>query len=160
MPRSDTASRFIRVSPADAYDALIDPEALVMWLPPGKMTGPFERFDARPGGFYGLGLTYPNAGGEKATADSHVVEARFVDLVDGVRVVQEVDFISDDPAFTGTMTRTWDLGSADNGTDVRVTAENRPGRGLARRSLHRDELNPAAARQLPRRVADCMAQSR
>jgi uncharacterized protein YndB with AHSA1/START domain len=160
MPRSDTASRFIRVLPADVYDALIDPEALVMWLPPGKMTGRFERFDARPGGFQRLVSSYPNAEGGKTTADSDVVEARFADLVDGLRVVQEVDFISDDPAFRGTMTMTWDLGSADNGTHVRVTTEKRPGRGLARRSPHRDELNPAAARQLPRPVADCMAQSR
>jgi uncharacterized protein YndB with AHSA1/START domain len=65
MPRSDTASRFIRVLPADVYDALIDPEALVMWLPPGKMTGRFERFDARPGGFHRLVSSYPNAEGGK-----------------------------------------------------------------------------------------------
>jgi uncharacterized protein YndB with AHSA1/START domain len=58
------------------------------------MSGRFERFDARPGGSYRLVLTYDDdsAGSGKATPSSDVVEARFVDVVPGVRVVQAVDF--------------------------------------------------------------------
>jgi hypothetical protein len=54
------------------------------------MSGRFERFDARPGGSYRLVLTYADASSArgKATADSDIVEARFVDVVPGVRVVQ------------------------------------------------------------------------
>ncbi len=49
-------------------------------------------------------------GSGKATADSDIVEARFVEIVPNVRVVQAVDFVSDDPAFAGTMTMTWTVG--------------------------------------------------
>ena len=54
-------------------------------------------------------LTYEDASiaRGKATADSDIVEARFVDIVPGVRVVQAVDFVSDDPAHAGAMTMTW-----------------------------------------------------
>jgi uncharacterized protein YndB with AHSA1/START domain len=57
---------------------------------PGEMTGRFDRFEARPGGSYRLVLTYPDGSGApgKATADSDIVETRFVDIVPGRRVVQ------------------------------------------------------------------------
>lgn len=128
MTRVDTASRVI-AAPADlVYAALVDPEALTTWLPPEGMSGRFERFDARPGGSYRLVLTYADgsAAQGKATADSDIVEARFVDLVPGVRVVQAVDFVSDDPAHAGTMTMTWQLTPVDSGTRVDVRAEDVP----------------------------------
>lgn len=110
------------------YAALVDPTALVAWLPPQGMTGRFERFDARSGGSYRLVLTYDKAtsGRGKATVDSDVVEARFVSLVPGLRVVQEVDFESDDPSFAGTMTMHWDISSVDGGSLVQITAEGVP----------------------------------
>jgi uncharacterized protein YndB with AHSA1/START domain len=114
--------------PERVYAALVDPEALVMWLAPGGMTARFERFDARPGGGYRLVLTYKDADGRrgKATADSDVVEARFVSLVPAVCVIQEVDFESDDPSFAGTMTMAWNITSVDGGTLVEITAEGVP----------------------------------
>jgi uncharacterized protein YndB with AHSA1/START domain len=92
------------------------------------MTGRFERFDARPGGSYRMVLTYPDASGApgKATADSDVVEARFVDIVPGERVIQAVDFVSDDPAYAGTMTMTWGVAAAGAGTRVDIVAEDVP----------------------------------
>jgi uncharacterized protein YndB with AHSA1/START domain len=92
------------------------------------MTGRFERFDARPGGSYRMVLTYADASGApgKATADSDIVEARFVDIVPGERVVQAVDFVSDDPANAGTMTMTWELTAVDAGTRVDIVAANVP----------------------------------
>ena len=65
-------------------------------------------------------LTYADAPSTaaSATADSDIVEAHFVDVVPGVRVVQAVDpFVSDDPTHAGTMTMTWE-----------VTAPSTPGR--------------------------------
>src|ERR1700757_541448 len=110
MLRTDRGSRVIAAPPGRVWAALVDPGALMAWLPPGGMTGRFERFDARPGGSYRMVLTYSDASGApgKATAESDVVEARFVDIVPGERVVQAVDFVSDDPAYAGTMTMTWD----------------------------------------------------
>jgi uncharacterized protein YndB with AHSA1/START domain len=92
------------------------------------MTGRFERFDARPGGSYRMVLTYSDASGApgKASADSDIVEARFVEIVPGERVVQAVDFVSDDPAYAGTMVMTWQVTPADAGTRVNIVAEDVP----------------------------------
>jgi uncharacterized protein YndB with AHSA1/START domain len=126
--RADKASRVIAARPDRVYAALVDPEALAIWLPPDGMTGRFERFDLRPGGSYRLVLTYADDSGGpgKASADTDVVDARFVDVVPGVRVVQEVDFVSDDPAFAGTMIMTWEVAAADGGTRVDITAADVP----------------------------------
>ena len=128
MPRTDTASRMIAAPPERVWAALVDPQALTAWLPPSGMTGRFERFDARPGGSYRMVLTYSDASGApgKATAESDIVEARFVDIVPGDRVVQAVDFVSDDPAYAGTMTMTWQVTAVDAGTRVNIVAADVP----------------------------------
>ena len=128
MPRTDRGSRVIAASGERVWAALVDPGALLAWLPPGEMTGRFERFDARPGGSYRMVLAYPDASGApgKTTADSDVVEARFVDIVPGERVIQAVDFVSDDPAYAGTMTMTWAVAAAGAGTRVDIVAEDVP----------------------------------
>lgn len=127
MARTDTASRVIAAPPDRVYAALLDPEALTAWLPPDGMSGRFERFDARPGGSYRLVLTYADGSTQgKATADSDIVEARFVELVPGARVVQAVEFVSDDPAHAGTMTMTWEVTAADAGARVDIRADDVP----------------------------------
>jgi uncharacterized protein YndB with AHSA1/START domain len=110
------------------YAALTDPDALAVWLPPDGMTGRFEHFDARPGGSFRLVLTYSDAsaGLGKSAADSDVVEARFVEIVPGVRVVQQIEFVSEDPAFLGTMTMTWEVTAVDAGSRVDIRAEDVP----------------------------------
>ncbi|MGZ6662724.1 MAG: SRPBCC family protein [Solirubrobacteraceae bacterium] len=128
MPRTDRASRVIAAPPEHVYAALVNPEALTAWLPPTGMTGTFERFDPRPGGSYRLVLTYADASASpgKTTADTDIVESRFIDLVPGVRVVQAVDFVSDDPTYAGTMTMTWEVTEVDGGTRVDIIADNVP----------------------------------
>lgn len=73
-------------------------------------------------------LTYADAsaGAGKATPDSDVVEARFVDIVPGVRVVQAVDFVSDDPAYAGTMIMSWEAAAVGSGTRVEIRADDVP----------------------------------
>lgn len=92
------------------------------------MTAKFERFDATVGGSYRLVLTYPDTSDApgKSTADSDIVEARFVEIVAGDRVVQEVDFVSDDPSFAGTMRMTWRVSGVDGSSMVEFVAENVP----------------------------------
>jgi uncharacterized protein YndB with AHSA1/START domain len=128
MPRTDTGSRVIAAPPERVYAALVDPDALKTWLPPAGMSGRFDRFDARPGGSYRLILTYADASSSpgKATPDSDIVEARFVDIVPGVRVVQAVEFVSDDPSYAGTMTMTWEVTAVDSGTRVEIRADDVP----------------------------------
>lgn len=128
MARTDQASRFIPAPAARIYAALVDADARTIWLPPDGMTGRFERFEPRVGGTYRMILTYRDASDApgKSSADSDIVEARFVDLVPNRRVAEAVDFQSDDPAFSGTMTMTWDLAETPDGTQVTITAEDVP----------------------------------
>ena len=128
MPRTDRASRLIDAPSDDVFAALVDRDALTAWLPPGNMTARFERFDCRPGGSYRLVLTYRESpdGGGKSTADSDIVEARFIAIVPGERVVQEIDFDSDSLDFAQPMTMTWSTSPADGGTLVHFVAENVP----------------------------------
>jgi uncharacterized protein YndB with AHSA1/START domain len=128
MTRTDVASRVIPASPERVYAALVDPDALTAWLPPDGMSGRFERFDTRPGGSYRLVLTYAagSTAPGKATADSDIVEARFVEIVPGVRVVQAVDFVSDDPAYSGTMLMTWEVAAVEGGTRIEIRADDVP----------------------------------
>ncbi len=92
------------------------------------MTGRFERFDARPGGSYRLVLSYTDTSASrgKSTADTDIVESRFIDLVPGARVVQAVDFVSDDAAYAGTMTMTWEVSAVDEGTRVDIVVDDVP----------------------------------
>lgn len=128
MPRTDRASRTIAATPDRTYAALVDPDALIVWLPPSGMTGRFEHFDARPGGSYRLILTYVDASTApgKSSADTDVVDVRFVELVPGARVVQAVDFVSDDPDFAGTMTMTWSVTATDSGSMAQLHADDVP----------------------------------
>lgn len=54
------------------------------------------------------------------------MEVRFIDIVTDVRVVQAVDFLSEDPAFAGTMKMTWELSPQDDGAHVTIRAEDVP----------------------------------
>ena len=128
MPRTDRASRVVAAPPERVYAAFVDPEALTAWLAPQGMAARFELFDPRPGGSYRLVLTYADSSGApgKASSDTDIVEARFVEVVPNDRVVQAVDFVSSDPAFAGTMTMTWAVAAVDGGTRVDITADDIP----------------------------------
>lgn len=128
MGRTDVASRVVAAPLAQVFAAMLDREALMAWLPPGGMTARFEQFDPRPGGSYRLVLTFvdPSGGAGKTAPESDVVEVRYVDIVADQRVVQAVDFVSDDPAFAGTMTMTWEVTAVTGGTRVGIVAEDVP----------------------------------
>jgi uncharacterized protein YndB with AHSA1/START domain len=128
MGRTDTASRVLEAPLPQVFAALVDPSALAEWLPPSGMTAHFEHFDARAGGSYRMILTYgaaPASGG-KTTRDSDVVDARFIEIAPDERVVQAVDFASDDPSFAGTMTMTWSVTTVQAGTRVDMRADDVP----------------------------------
>ena len=127
MARTDAATRVIPANTEQVYAALTTSEALVAWLPPDGMTGTFDRFDPRVGGGYRLVLTYEDPGAVgKSTRDTDVVDARFVDLVPPRLIVQAVEFVSDDAAYAGTMTMTWELTPVDGGTRVDIRAADVP----------------------------------
>jgi uncharacterized protein YndB with AHSA1/START domain len=92
------------------------------------MKAEIQRFEPREGGTYRMVLTYEEVEHTpgKSSEDSDVVEARFVELVPNVRVVQEIDFESNDPAFAGPMRMTWSLAPVPTGTEVAISCENVP----------------------------------
>lgn len=127
--RIDSASRIIKASPDVLYRALMDPEALEAWRPPEGMTGEMLAFDGREGGLYRMSLTYnaPEPGLHGKTSEhADVVEGRFLELVPDRRVVEVVEFDSDDPAFAGAMTITTALAAVPGGTEVTIRCENVP----------------------------------
>jgi uncharacterized protein YndB with AHSA1/START domain len=50
MTRTDAAARTVTAPRDRVYRALVDPEAMLQWLPPTGMTARFEHFAARAGG--------------------------------------------------------------------------------------------------------------
>lgn len=128
-PRTDRASRLVAASADAIYRAFIDPDALMAWLPPEGMTGRALLFEPREGGRYRIELRLEGEGHEvsgKTAERTDVTGGRFVELVAGRRIVQTVNFESDDPAFAGTMVMSWSLDSAPGGTLVTVAAANVP----------------------------------
>jgi len=127
MPHTDTADAVVSGSPERVYAALVDPRARERWLPPHGMSGRIEWFDARPGGGYRMVLAYDDPGVTgKSAANTDVVEVRFVSLTPPHGLVEEADFVSDDPAFAGTMTMTWRIDPAGGGSRVSITATGVP----------------------------------
>jgi uncharacterized protein YndB with AHSA1/START domain len=124
--RVDTASLIVAAPPEVIYEAFVDADALLAWLPPAGMTGEMLEFEARPGGAFRMALHYNEAGHGKTTEDTDVVNSEFAELVPGKRVVQLVRFKSEDPAFAGTMRMVWDLEPASGGTRVIFLAEDVP----------------------------------
>lgn len=126
--RTDSASRVIAAPAAAVYAAQLDPVALARWLPPDGMELTVDRLEPRAGGAIEMVLTYNEADrrNAKSGADRDVVRGQFVALEPSRRVVQDMDFVSDDPDYTGTMRMTWDFTPEGAGTRVTVSAENVP----------------------------------
>lgn len=126
--RIDSASRLIYASHSDIYQAFALPGSMEQWLPPGNMTGKMLHFDFRVGGSYRMRLTYKDShdGRGKTSDNSDEVRVQLVSLEPEQRIVQEINFDSDDPSFAGTMRMTWTFEPSDGGTRVTVRAENVP----------------------------------
>jgi uncharacterized protein YndB with AHSA1/START domain len=127
VERVDEARAVVPGPPERVFAALTDGAARAAWLPPDGMTAEVEQFDARPGGGYRMVLSYddPSVPG-KSGAGRDVVEVAFVEVVAPVRVVEAVEFGTDDPALTGTMTMTWSIAAHPDGSLVTVTARDVP----------------------------------
>src|SRR5215472_4821255 len=122
-------SKVIKAPPEAIYQAFIEPAALIVWRPPGEMTGEIYSFDARVGGSYRMSLFYPpcdqvHRGKTSEREDSFT--GRFVELSPQVKIVQAVSFHSADPAFSGEMTLEAMFEVADEGTEVTIVCTHIP----------------------------------
>jgi uncharacterized protein YndB with AHSA1/START domain len=125
IDRTHTASRVIKAGPQAIYEAFIRPEKLAVWLPPEGATGDIEVFEPQPGGRFRMTLTFLTAAG-KSSRNTDVIEARFRELLPAERIVQTVEFVSDNADDAGTMTMTWSLSPVSDGTLVAVFANHVP----------------------------------
>ena len=120
----------VKAPRAAVYRALLDAEAVQEWRVPTGMTSVVHEFDAREGGAVRVSLTYDaldRAG--QSTAHTDTYHGRFVELVPDERVVETVEFESDDPAMQGEMritTRLTDADDAGGETDLIAVHEGLP----------------------------------
>jgi uncharacterized protein YndB with AHSA1/START domain len=121
--------KIIRARPRDIYDAFVDPVALVAWLPPAEMTGRVHEFEARVGSGYRMSLFYPPTERVlrgKTSEREDMVKVRFVELAPPDRIVEEISFVTADPALLGEMTMTATFEEISGGTQVTLLFENLP----------------------------------
>ncbi|MFC6333551.1 SRPBCC domain-containing protein [Paenibacillus septentrionalis] len=143
--RIDSASRVIEAPPTNIYHAFIDPKAFVSWLPPQGMVGELEQFQPFEGGQYRMTLYYvdtDNSSG-KTTQNSDVVQATFLELIKDEKIVHQIEFESDDPAYAGKMNMSWSFHIVPEGTKVTIICEDVP-QGISQKD-HEEGLNSTLA---------------
>ncbi|MGH3649828.1 MAG: SRPBCC family protein [Acidimicrobiia bacterium] len=112
-------TRHIEASRSAVYNALIDPAAVEQWMVPEGMTSTIHSFEAREGGSFRISLTYDaSTGTGKTDPQTDTFHGRFVELVPDTKVVQVIEFESEDPSMTGEMTITYTLSDDGGGTDL------------------------------------------
>jgi len=127
--RTDSASRVIAAQPEAIYEAFLNPDAWIEWVPPKGMRGWMHVFEPRVGGTYRMSLTHVDPGHSvagKSSEHTDIVRGRFIELVPNERIVQATEFESENQAFAGTMTMTWSLAALAGGTRVTILCENVP----------------------------------
>jgi len=124
---STRVTRHVRAPRAAVYAALVDAAAIARWRAPEGMTCAVHEFDAREGGAFRISLTYtaPDRTG-KTVANTDTYRGHFARLVPDERVVEVIEFETEDPALQGEMTATTTLTDAAGGTDVEILHEGVP----------------------------------
>ena len=109
------------------YRALTDADAIAHWRVPEGMSTHIHEFEAREGGRFRVSLNYadPTATG-KSAGNTDTYHGHFAELVPNERVVEVMEFESDDPALTGKMTMTTTLTDVAGGTVVELLQDGVP----------------------------------
>lgn len=121
------ARRHIDASPERVYRLLTDRDAVQRWRVPDGMTSRVHDFDAREGGAFRVSLTYDSADATgKTSAHTDTYHGDFVSLVPNSRVIERMEFETDNPAMAGEMTITYTLSPSGTGTDLLAVHEGLP----------------------------------
>jgi uncharacterized protein YndB with AHSA1/START domain len=117
----------IKAPREDVYRALLDADAVASWMVPPGMSSHVHIFDAHEGGLFKISLTYDHPTGTgKTTPQSDTYHGRFVELVFNERVVEAIEFETEDAAMQGTMTITFTLRDSDGGTNLLAVHDHLP----------------------------------
>jgi uncharacterized protein YndB with AHSA1/START domain len=126
---STRVSRILKANRKAVYDAFLDANSVTSWLAPNNMKGQVHAFDAREGGKFRMSLTYldpKHSLSGKTSEDTDTFRGRFVELVPYEKIVEAVEFESQDPAFAGEMRMTVSLADTAEGTEVTILCEDIP----------------------------------
>lgn len=104
--------RVLRAPAEHVYQAFLDPEALVKWLPPHGFIGKVHEMDARVGGGYRMSFT------NFRTGHSHSFSAIFTELTPHERIRHTDRF--EDPNLPGEMQVTINLRRVACGTEMEI----------------------------------------
>jgi len=118
MPSTIRLHRVLRATPERIYQAFLDPDAMVKWLPPNGFTGKVHQMDARVGGSYKMSFT------NFTTRKSHSFGGQYVELTPNERIRHTDKF--DDPSLPGEMQVTISLKEVSVGTVVNIIQEGVP----------------------------------
>ncbi len=121
------ASRVIRAPRAAVYGALLDPRAVERWRAPDGMTAAVHVWEPVTGGSFRVSLTYddPSRAGKSAPG-TDTYRGTFTELVADTRLVEVLEFETDDSDVAGPLTVTTTLADADGGTRVTVAFAGLP----------------------------------
>ena len=127
--RSTRVSRIIKAPRKKIYEAFLNPQAVASWFAPDTMRVHVHSFDPREGGTFRISLTYNNPEDSqrgKSAADTDTYHGRFVKLVPCEKIVEVIEFESQEPGFAGEMTMTVTLADVEGGTALSLLHENVP----------------------------------
>ena len=115
------ATRVIRASRSVVYRALLDAEAVERWRAPDGMTATVHVWEPVVGGSFRVSLTYddPSRAGKSSPATDTYC-GTFAELLAGTRLVEVLEFETDDQDLAGPLTVTTTLADAAGGTQVTV----------------------------------------
>lgn len=117
----------IKAPRAQVYRALIDPQAIAVWMVPDGMTSQVHTFEAWEGGNFRISLTYvdPTTTG-KSSEQTDTYHGHFVKLAPDEQVVEVMEFETTDPTMQGEMTVTFMLTDVDEGTALLAVHDQVP----------------------------------
>lgn len=122
-------SKIIKAPRKAVYQACLDPDAVAAWRSPEHMKGQVHVFDAREGGTFRVSLTYQDpehSPGGKTSEDTDTFQGRFIELVPDEKIVEIIEFESQDPRFAGEMKITTSFTDTDEGTEITVLCQDIP----------------------------------
>jgi uncharacterized protein YndB with AHSA1/START domain len=117
MPNTVRLHRVLRAPPQRVYQAFLDPQALVKWLPPHGYTGKVHALEARVGGSYRMSFT--SLGGQ-----AHSFGGQYLELVPGERIVHTDRF--EEASLPGEMMVTITLRKVSCGTELHIVQDGLP----------------------------------
>lgn len=130
MSRSTSVSIVVRATRGEVWRAFTTPESVAAWLAPTGMRSEVHALDVRPGGEFGMSLTYETEEGQgtgKSTANTDTFRGRFVEVVPERLVKFTGTFESEDAELAASpMTLAFSLEEGPGGTLVTALTEDIP----------------------------------